>query len=84
MWARWLKVALMCGDLSRPSPVCFVAFFGFLFFFSFYDMERMKREKLIEHPIHRNNYFCKAFERKTKNYLILTRGKARAETMRHQ
>lgn len=23
MWDRWLKVALMCGDLSRPSPVCF-------------------------------------------------------------
>lgn len=30
MWARWLKVALMCGDLSRPSPVCFGFFFQFL------------------------------------------------------
>lgn len=79
MLARWLKVALMCGDLSRPSPVCFG-----VFFVSFYDMERRKREKLVEYPTHRNNYYCKAFEGETKNYLMPTKRKARAETMRHQ
>lgn len=26
VWARWIKVALMCGDLSMPSPVWLVFF----------------------------------------------------------
>lgn len=29
-------------------------------------MERLKRGKLVEHPIHRNNYFSKAFEGKQR------------------
>jgi len=32
--------------------------------------------RLVEHLIHRNHYFCKDFEGKTINYLILAEGKA--------
>lgn len=61
---------MQCFKYAVFSPIC-VEIFSFL---------RHGKEgggKLVEHFIHSNNFFCKTFEGKTKNYLIVTEAKAR-------